>query len=116
MLSMSKFCSLYENLCFLTTTVTLFFLFGLAVISTFSSMQQDAYALNCKQVDDRSNGRCDVSRDISEKHYRDCIKDINCFATKTVNVQNTLSSSEQAKIDIDLQQLVNCGNEDCLNL
>jgi hypothetical protein len=79
-------------------------------------MQQDAYALNCKQVDDRSNGRCDISRDISEKHYRDCIKDINCFATKTVNVQNTLSSSEQAKIDIDLQQLINCGNEDCLNL
>ena len=93
----------------------LFSLFAIAAISTIS-MQQDAYALNCREVDSRSHGECVKDRHISKEGFRDCVNARNCFATQTVNVQNSLSSSEKAIIDIDLQQLLNCGNENCLNI
>ncbi|HSF00960.1 MAG TPA: hypothetical protein VLA48_08715, partial [Nitrososphaeraceae archaeon] len=91
-----------------------FSIFTMATISTVPI--EDANALNCSQVDASSYGRCDIDRDISEEGFRDCVNNVNCFATQTVNVQNTLRSSEEAKIHLDLEQYLNCGNPDCLNV
>ena len=100
-----------RNALFTSITAGLFSLFFLAAISTIPIQEVDAQAKNCAQVDASSYGECDIDRDISEEGFRDCINNVNCFATQTVSVTNTLTSNENADIDINLEQLLNCEND-----
>jgi hypothetical protein len=76
---------------------------------------QDAMAapvLDCDDVDDDSNGDCDQDLDQSAEDFTDCNDDNipNCIAEQTVSVHNDLNSNEEAKIDQEMTQLLDCNN------
>ncbi|HEU5120357.1 MAG TPA: hypothetical protein VFT71_05170, partial [Candidatus Nitrosocosmicus sp.] len=82
---------------------------------------QEAFAiidLDCSDVDSSKYGSCDTDVDRKEKGYKDCyvsLLDPLCISNQNTSVKNSLSRSEEAKISMDIEQLLRCGNEKCLN-
>jgi len=84
------------------------------------SVIKEASALTCAQVDASPDGTCVTNTDRSDEGFRDCnVGATNCvFApnlinrpASSVNVQNNLGPDEEAKINLDLKQLLNCDGE-----
>lgn len=109
---MDKSSPLYKNALIMSVSAGIFSLLAMAALSTIPIQEVDA--LDCAQVDASRYGECDIDRDTSDDGFRDC-NVVRCTASQTVFVQNSLNSNEEAKINIDLEQLLNCGNPNCLN-
>lgn len=110
---------------FMISFISLVSLFGFQLNEKISSVGwgqfQEAYAikdLDCSAVDSSKYGKCDTDTDRKEKGYKDCyvsLLDPLCISLQKTSVKNSLSSSEEAKISMDIEQLLRCGNEKCLN-
>jgi hypothetical protein len=91
------------------------------ITSNIASNYQKAFAvetLDCSEVDSSKHGSCHTDIDRKEKGYKDCyvsLLDPLCISNQKTSVKNSLSSSEEAKISMDIEQLLRCGNERCLN-
>jgi hypothetical protein len=91
------------------------------IITSAGMHYQQAFAINsldCSDVDSSKYGRCDTDLDRKEKGYKDCyvsLLDPLCISIQKTSVKNSLSSSEEAKISMDIEQLLRCGNEKCIN-
>jgi hypothetical protein len=84
---------------------------SLFLVPTFQNAMA-APVLDCDDVDDDSNGECDQDLDQSEEGFTDCNDDNvdNCVAEQIVSVHNDLTSNEEAKIDQEMTQLLDCNN------
>jgi hypothetical protein len=91
------------------------------ITSTNDGPYQQVFAtktLDCSDVDSSKYGRCDTDIDRKEKGYKDCyvsLLDPLCISLQKTSVKNSLSSSEEAKISMDIEQLLRCGNQKCVN-